>query len=352
VTEPVTDPRTDPRTDHRSGPRTGQPGRVTAYFLGGTISMTGRGEHGATPALDAAELLAALPAAATHVDVTAVDVRRVSSARITFADLLVVLDLARRAVDEGASGVVVVQGTDTLEETAYVLDLLWDRPEPLVLTGAMRLPSAPGADGPANLAAAVTVAATPACRDLGALVVLDDVVHAARRVAKRHSSATGAFRSTDPGPLGELLEGEVALLGGLRRLPALPTPEAVTVHVDLVTAVLGDDPRRYAAAATADGLVVAGLGAGHVTPEVADVLAEVAAHVPVVLVTRTGGGSVHRRTYGGAGSEVDLLGRGLIHGGRLEPLRARLLLTLLLAAGCPRDELAAIVATHAGHAGG
>jgi L-asparaginase len=316
-------------------------GRVTAYFLGGTIGMTGDGEHGAAPALGAADLPG-------DVELSTVDVRRVSSARITFADLLEVLALARRAVDEGAAGVVVVQGTDTLEETAYVLDLLWDRAEPLVLTGALRLPSAPGADGPANLLAAVTVAATAACRDLGVLVVMGDKVHAARRVAKRHSSATDAFRSASPGPLGELLEGEVAMLGEVLRRPALPTPAAVAVHVDLLTALLGDDPRRYAAsAATADGLVVAGFGAGHVAPDVADVLAEAAARVPVVLVSRTGGGSVHRRTYGGAGSEADLLARGLLHGGRLAPLQARLLLTLLLASGASRDEVAITVAAHA-----
>ncbi|QIK67831.1 asparaginase [Nocardioides sp. HDW12B] len=323
--------------------------RVTTYFLGGTISMTGEGGHGAPPTLGADRLVAG-PAAGPLVDVDldAVDLAQVSSARITFDLLLEVLALARRAVDEGASGVVVVQGTDTLEETAYVLDLLWDRPEPLVLTGAMRRPSAPGADGPANLLAAITVAATPACRDLGVLVVLDDVVHAARRAHKAHPSATDAFRSSAPGPLGELLEGEVALLGTVLRLPALPTPATVDVHVDLLTALLGDDPRRYAgAAATADGLVVAGLGAGHVAPEVADVLAEAAARLPVVLVSRTGTGSVHRRTYGGAGSEVDLLDRGLLHGGRLAPLRARLLLTLLLAAGASRDEVAATVAAHA-----
>lgn len=316
-------------------------GRVTAYCLGGTIGMTGTGEHGEAPTLGVADLPA-------DVELRTVDVRRVSSARTTFADLIEVLALARQTVDHGAAGVVVVQGTDTLEETAYVLDLLWDRPQPLVLTGAMRRPTAPGADGPANLLAAVTVAATPSCRDLGALVVLDDVVHAARRVAKTHTSATDAFRSSGPGPLGELLEGEVGMLGSVVRLPALPTPVRVEVHVDLLTALLGDDPRRYAAAAaTADGLVVAALGAGHVAPEVADVLAEAAGRVPVVLVSRTGGGSVHRRTYGGAGSEVDLLDRGLLHGGRLAPLRARLLLTLLLAAGASREEVAATVAAHA-----
>ena len=97
------------------------------------------------------------------------------------------------------------------------------------------------------------------------------------------------------------------------------------MHVDLVVAMLGDDPRRYAAAATiSDGLVVAGLGAGHVAPEVADVLAEAAGRIPVVLVTRTGGGSVHRRTYGGVGSEVDLLARGLDRPGQLPPLNHRI----------------------------
>lgn len=322
--------------------------QVTAYFLGGTISMTGATSpgRGATPALGAAELVANLDLG-DGVDLTVVDFRRVSSARLTFADLLALLGEARAAVEAGTDGVVVVQGTDVLEETAYVLDLLWDRPEPLVMTGAMRLPTTLGADGPANLAAAVTVAADAACRDLGVLVALDDDVHAARWVAKRHSSATGAFTSEGPGPVASLHEGRVVVRVRVDRRPALPTPGAVGVHVGLVTAVFDDDPRRYRAAAEhADGLVVAGLGAGHVNPDVAEALGDLAQRMPVVLVTRTGAGSVHRHSYGGPGSEEDLLARGLVHGGYLGPLRARLLLTLVLAGGADRDEVVATAACH------
>ena len=278
------------------------------------------------------------------------DLAKVSSARITFDLLLEVLALARRAVDEGASGVVVVQGTDTLEETAYVLDLLWDRPEPLVLTGAMRTPTMPGADGPANLAAAVTAAATPACRDLGALVVLDDVVHAARRVSKRHSSATGAFVSAEPGPLGHAPRGRGRRAGsGPAAAGRCRRPRSVAVHVDLLTAVLGDDPRRYRAAASiADGLVVAGLGAGHVTPEVADVLAEAAGPDPGRAR------DPHRRRFGAPAHLRRTRARRRTCSRAVwstaatsQPLQARLLLTLLLAGGCPRADLAAAVAAHA-----
>ena len=127
----------------------------------------------------------------------------VPSASLTFAQLTA---LAREAADTCSAGtadaVVVVQGTDTLEESAYLLDLLWDRPEPLVLTGAMRNPTLAGADGPANLLAAVSVAADPLFRELGALVVLADEVHSARTVQKVHTTRPHAFGSPDRGPTG------------------------------------------------------------------------------------------------------------------------------------------------------
>ena len=110
-----------------------------------------------------------------------------------------------------------MQGTDTLEESAYLIDLLWDRPEPVVLTGAMRNPTLAGADGPANLLAAVSVAADPEFRDLGALVVLADEVHSARSVRKAHTTRPHAFASPDGGPLGVVVEDGRDSCSGLPR---------------------------------------------------------------------------------------------------------------------------------------
>ena len=157
--------------------------RIDVFFLGGTIGMaretgpeTGSGEAagapsgGAVPRLSGGDLLADLDL--PHgTSVIPHDTLKVGSSRITFAHLARVLAEAREAVDAGATGIVVVQGTDTMEETSYLLDLLWGAPEPLVVTGAMRNPGLAGIDGPANLAQAITLAADPVARDLGVLNV-------------------------------------------------------------------------------------------------------------------------------------------------------------------------------------
>src|SRR5215217_608995 len=156
---------------------------------------------GVTPALSAADLLRAVPGLDDVGDLAATTLRTEPGAWLTPAD---VVEVAAWARDRAADGIVVVQGTDTIEETAYLLDLLWDRPEPLVVTGAMRPPAAAGADGPANLLAAAVVAAAPASRDRGALVVVNDEVHAAARVRKTDTVAMHAFGSGAFGPVGRV----------------------------------------------------------------------------------------------------------------------------------------------------
>jgi L-asparaginase len=134
--------------------------RVAVASLGGTITMTSSRPDGrdVAPSLDAADLMRLLPDFAV-ADVQTTTLASVPGAWLTFDNIVETLDWARSAVSAGASGAVVVQGTDTIEETAYLLDLYWERAEPLIVTGAMRSAQALGADGPANLAAAIAVAA-------------------------------------------------------------------------------------------------------------------------------------------------------------------------------------------------
>ena len=322
------------------------PPRVQVVFLGGTIGMTGAPGQGASPRLDAADLLAGVPVP-DDLEVVPVELLKVGSAHLTFAHVLEVARVADRAVGEGADGVVVVQGTDSMEETAYLLDLGWPHDAPLVVTGAMRNPGLPGPDGPANLAAAIAVAVSPQCRGLGVTVVLNDELHAARHVAKRHTSLPSAFCSPDAGPVGRMLEGVPVVTHRPERHRALTLPERLDRRVGLVTAALDDDPAVLrAVAGVCDGLVVAGFGAGHLKADVADAAAEVAERMPVVLTSRAGAGSVHTRTYAGKGSEEDLLARGLVNAGHLAPLKARLLLGVLLAGGADRDTIEDVFARH------
>ncbi|SDI47802.1 L-asparaginase [Actinokineospora alba] len=309
---------------------------VVVFGLGGTIAMTADSGGGVVPALSVEQLVAAVPGLAeSGIDVEVEDFRRVPGASLSFDDLDALAAAIERRLDGGADGVVVTQGTDTIEETAYFLDLVHTRAEPVVVTGAMRNPTLAGADGPANLFAAIRAAASPRTRDLGALVVFADEIHAACRVRKTHSTSGGTFQSPNGGALGYVVEGEARILNRpVRSRPSQVEGPSRRPTVALVTMTLGDDGAVLDAIADrVDGLVVAAFGVGHVPSGVVDRLGEVAARVPVVLASRTGSGPVLTETYAFPGSESDLLGRGLISAGFLDPLKARILLHHLLSRG-------------------
>ncbi len=322
--------------------------RVRVLSLGGTIASTSApGEGGVVPRLTAADLVEAVPQLQTVADVEATSFRQCASGDVTMADLVALAAEVQRELDAGADGVVVTQGTDTIEETSYALDLLVGHSRPVVVTGAMRNPTLPGADGPANLLAAVQVAGSPAMADQGCVVVLNDEVHAARFVRKTHTSSPSTFASPTTGPVGWVVEGRVR--GALRPLaqPVLPAVTGEVPPVALVKVALGDDGRLVQQLESLGyaGVVVEALGGGHVPSRMVPALEALAARVPVVLASRTGGGEVLRETYGFPGSERDLIARGLVPAGALDGLKARVLLALLLAGGAGQDEVVSAFST-------
>jgi L-asparaginase len=325
---------------------------VAVASLGGTITMTtADGPRGVTPSLTAADLTTSVPELSSVAYVRAETLFTKPGASLGFAELLRALDWSRSAVADGASGAVLVQGTDTLEETGYFLDLYWDRPEPLVVTGAMRPPQHPSADGPANLLAAVLTAAAPQSRGLGVLTVLNDEVHAAARVRKSDTTALGAFASLPFGPLGRIHERAVVYGNLPERHAPLPRPLADdSPRVALLETYLGDDGEQLGLVndANFDGIVVCAFGAGHVSAATAAVMSKAAEKAPVVLASRVGAGSVLSDTYGFTGSEQDLLRRGAISAGWLDGRKARLLLWSLLAAGAPEARIRAEFAARNG----
>ncbi|MGW1815366.1 asparaginase [Streptomyces sp. NPDC002125] len=322
---------------------------VAVVGLGGTIAMMPSDHDGAArPTLSAKDLLAAVP----QLDGTDVDIQTLSfaskpGASLTLDDIDRLASRLRAMAGEGAvDGIVVTQGTDTLEETAYLLSLLYAEQAPLVITGAMRAPHLAGADGPANLLAAVTVAASPDARGLGVLVVFNDQVFDPARVRKAHSTSTSAFTAPDTGALGVVAEGALRLLAVPAHKPRpLTTPLDRKARVALYPATLGDDGTLLEVLLNqVDGMVIAGFGVGHVPETWVPVLAKAAQRLPVVLASRTGAGTTLTRAYGFDGSEKDLLSRGLIGAGHLDPYKARHLLTLLLRSGADNDTIRATFA--------
>lgn len=306
--------------------------RLLVLSLGGTITMLPSDAGGITPTLGAAELVSSVPALAEVAEIEAASPFRVASPSLTLDNLVDVAARIEAAFATGIDGAVVIQGTDTIEESAFLLDLLVAGDKPVVVTGAMRGADAPGADGPANLLAAARVAVAPASRGLGTLVVLNYDIHAARFVQKSHTALPSAFLSPLMGPLGTVIEGRPRYYARITRQPCLAATAGPPRPVALLRTAMGDDTRLMAAVADLGyaGAVIEGMGAGHVHADAAPVLGAMARRIPVVLASRVMTGPVFTETYGYAGAEIDLIGRGLVPAGYLSGLKARLLLGLLL----------------------
>jgi L-asparaginase len=318
---------------------------IALLSLGGTIGapVNSRGGNAALE-LDAADLLATLPVLGGIATLSPRRFRRMMSADLTADDILQLAAEVQRFFAE-FDGVVITQGTDTIEETAFLLDLLIRAPTPVVVTGAMRNPGRPGEDGPANLVAAVRVAASEDSRGLGVVVVLDDTIHLARFVRKSHSFATGSFVSSRAGPVGYVVEDRVRI--PLRPRQAAPhfaiSPGTKLPPIALATMSLDNDERLLSSVIGAGyrGLVVEAFGAGHVAARIVPLLEELALAMPVVIASRVDAGELFRQSGSYPGSEGDLLARGMISAVGLDGPKARILLMLLVATNAGREAIAA-----------
>lgn len=313
---------------------------VEIISLGGTIAMTGDRQSGVSPQLSVDDLVTAVPELGDSVNLQTRSFRQLPSAHLSEADLIELAFYVKTSLRRGTDGIVITQGTDTIEESAFLLDLLISEEKPVVVTGAMRPPEEPGADGPANLRSAVQTARSPTSRNLGVLVVLNDEIHAARFVRKINTFRPDAFAST-VGPLGWVSEGRPQILLHPTQRSTLHSPlSQPEQRVALVTISLGDEGALLEHCQDYTGLVIETFGAGHVTASVKDLLAELATRMPVVATSRTGDGPLLNHTYQFSGSEKDLLKYGVISAGFLDGPKARLLLSLLLRTGADQHGIA------------
>jgi L-asparaginase len=310
--------------------------RVRVLAAGGTIAMSG--DDGATLALDAEDLLASIPGLDGQAELEGETVANLPSAHLSLADQLRICRTARDAARRGI-GVVVTHGTDTLEETAMLCDVIHDAQAPIVFTGAIRAASAPGADGPANLVDAVSVARSEEAMGMGVLVVFGGEIHHARCARKTDTTSLTAFSSPQTGPLGRVTEGHPSFWSRVPRNQPLDPP-SLDHRVLVVPTTAGDDGTlaRAALACEPDGIVIGTLGAGHLHPDLLKLWAEASERIPVVAYCRPERGVVLSGTYGYAGSERELRESRIIPAAFLSPQAARMKLLACLASGLSIEE--------------
>jgi L-asparaginase len=283
---------------------------IAVISTGGTIASTNDPDGDASPELTGSDLVGAVPGLADVAEIVTEDFSNVPSPHFTVERMY---DLTERVrtydEDSSVDGVVITQGTDILEESAYFLDCCYGGETPVVFTGAMRNATLASPDGPGNMLASVRTVKNDGVRGLGALVVFNDRVAAARDVTKMNSMNPDTFRSPEFGPLATVDEDRVHW----QRRPVDRTP-----NYDLERAALNNDVRALTttadmsdsairAARDAPALCLAATGAGHIPPGIIPALEDLREDgVPIVATTRCPEGRLARRTYDFPGSEATL----------------------------------------------
>jgi L-asparaginase len=323
--------------------------RVVVLGTGGTIGSRFSAEHGAVIAgVGGDELVRNLGHFAPTVDVVTEQFCHVGSFLFTPEPAFGIVKRADQLLQEaGVAGVVVTCGTDTMEEITYLADLIVSSEKPIVFTGAQRHSGLPDSDGPRNLHNAILVAASKEAKGLGAVIVFEDEIHAARDAAKTHSSRVGAFASAEHGKLGEI--DDAAVVVSRRAIRQHPVPvAAIETRVDLVKACMGADGRfiDYAVETGSRGIVLEAFGRGNATLAMTEAVGRAAmCGTHVAVASRSPQGRV-APTYTGGG-EHDLKKVGAIFAGDLSRVKTRVLLAVLLGAGLSPEEVRQRVESHA-----
>lgn len=316
--------------------------RIVIIFTGGTIaSKLDMAWGGVVPSLSGGEILSHLPDVHNVAEIIVHEYGTFPGPHITPERMLQISAIASEYLrQEGVDGVVVTHGTDTLEETAYFLDLTLASDKPVVVIGAMRNSSEPDWDGPRNLRDAVTLAAHHKTRGLGVMVCLGGDILAASEASKTDTSDVETFDSLNFGPLGRITNGHVLIhRQPLRR--EFVSVDSISAFVPLLRCFAGMDATLIDASvhANAKGIVVEAFGVGNVTPPVYYALRNVIERgLPVVLVSRCPVGRVeHLYAYEGAGRQLH--DAGVIFADYMSGEKARIKLICQLSTGLSIDVI-------------
>lgn len=316
--------------------------RIATFFTGGTISMSiDPSTGGAVPALSGEEIIARVPGLDQLADFDLVNFARWPGPHVTPGRMMDLASAVREKLkDDGIAGAVVTHGTDTLEETSYLLDLTIDSEKPVVFVGAMRNSSELSWDGPENLRAAVRVAVEPDARGHGVIVALNNQLIAAAEVVKTHTESTDTFQSRDFGPLGFIDKDRVIVMRHPFQREFINTRK-IEERVDVIKIYAGADGRfiNFAVDDGAKGIVIEGLGRGNVTVAALPAIERaIGLGIPVIVTSRCSRGRV-LDTYGYEGAGKQLKKMGVFLGGMLPSHKARIKLMLLLGAGYSNEQI-------------
>jgi L-asparaginase len=307
--------------------------KIIIIFTGGTISMKKDGNtNAAVPVMSGEDILKLIPCIESLADINFLDFGMMPGPHMTPNKMWELSKLINKKIKlEGYDGVVVTHGTDSLEETAYLVDLTYNASMPVIFVGSMKNSDQSGWDGPSNLIGAVHTAISDEARNRGVLVVMNDEIHSASQVTKTNTHTLDTFKSKEFGPVGFVDNDKVYFYFNFIKRQYIST-ECLNSSVDLIKCGCGMNDRllRLCVDSGAHGIIIEGMGRGNIPPEmVPGVEYALSKNIPVILVSRCLMGKVFD-DYGYEGAGKELTEKGVILGDNLPGQKARIKLMLAL----------------------
>jgi L-asparaginase len=307
--------------------------KIIIVFTGGTIAMKiDEKTNAAVPAITGEQILQMTPGISRIAEIDFLNFSNIPGPHMTPEKMFELSKTIQHKLnEEGYDGAVVTHGTDSLEETAYLVDLTSNSEKPIVFVGAMKNSSELGFDGPVNLIAATYAAASDEAYNRGVLVVMNNEIHSAAQVTKTNTHTLDTFKSADFGPIGFIDNDKAYFYHNYTKRQYIPA-ESIDSRVDLIKTACGMDDRllRFCVDSGTHGIVIEGMGRGNIPPTmVPGVEYALSKGIPVVLVSRCLMGKV-LDSYGYPGAGKELTNRGVILGDNLQGQKARIKLIVAL----------------------